>query len=142
MIRRVLIGLILLFLLAGCAAPQLPTSTEPLDTGVDPQAWADVPAGEFLYGMHEQPVEIAYDYQIMVTDVTNAQFAAYLNAALASGSVKISGDQVVGYYPGDPFHGKKHEEPIEAGDWPHFPIQSEGSRLTYDGQAFEVMPGY
>lgn len=142
MSRRIYVVLVLIFLLAGCSAPQLPTATEPVATGIDPQAWAVVPAGTFLYGMHEQAVEIPYDYQIMLTHVTNAQFAAYLNQALAAGSLKIREDQVVGYYPGDVFHDKKHEEPIEAGDWAYYPLQSPGSRLVYDGQVFTIMPGY
>ena len=121
--RRIVAFLALVFFLAGCAVPQLPTATEPIETGVDPQAWVAVPAGPFLFGIHEQNVDIPYDYQIMVTHVTNEQFAAYLNTALSSGDLKIREDQVVGYYPGDPFHNKKHEEPIDAGDWPHFPLQ-------------------
>ncbi len=39
----------------------------------------------------------------MVTDVTNSQFAAYLNEALSAGTVTVAADQVVGYYPGDEF---------------------------------------
>ena len=129
-------------LLAGCAAPKLPTAVDPILTGVDPEAWAVVPAGEFLYGIHEEKVDLAYDYQIMVTDVTNAQFAVYLNQTLAGGTLKIQGDQVVGYYPGDTFHGKKHEERINAGDWPHFPLQAAGSRISYDGASFTALTGY
>ena len=39
---------------------------------------------------------VGYDYEIMVTPVTNAQYAAYLNAALAAGKVKIADNKVVG----------------------------------------------
>ena len=39
------------------------------------------------------------------------------------GKVKIDGDSVVGYYPGDTFHGHKHEMEIKAGDWLHVPLQ-------------------
>jgi hypothetical protein len=46
-------------------------------------------------------VTIAAPYEMMVTDVTNAQYAPYLNEALAKGAVKIDGDSVVGYYPGE-----------------------------------------
>lgn len=140
--KKLLALLLLAVLLSGCAAPQLPASTQPVQTGVDENAWASVSAGTFRFGPHDDEVNISYDYQIMVTDVTNAQFADYLNAGLAGGSLKISGDQVVGYYPGDVFHGKKHEERIDAGDWPHFPLQGEGSRLSYDGAKFTPLPGY
>ena len=81
-------------------------------------------------------------YEIMVTDATNAQYARYLNEALAKGTVKIVGDQVVGYYPGDVFHGHKHEKEIKAGDWLHVPLNDPSLRLTFDGKTFGVKPGY
>ena len=129
------------FLLAACS-PNLPQAADPIDTGVDPEAWAAVPAGEFLYGMHEQEINIPYDYEMMVTDVTNEQYAAYLNQTLADGSARIQGEQVVGYYPGDEYHGMKHEERIDAGDWPYFPTQAAGSRIAYDGETFTALAGY
>lgn len=142
MIRRCTFSLLLGLFLASCAAPDLPASTIPIQTGVDPEGWANIPAGGFLSGMHEASVDLPYDYQIMVTDVTNAQYAAYLNQALADGGLKIQGDQVVGFYPGDEFHAMKHEERIDGGDWRHFPLQAAGSRIPYDGSAFTVTPGY
>ena len=40
------------------------------DTGVDPNAWATIPAGPFLTGQFNHPATIDYDYEMMVTDVT------------------------------------------------------------------------
>ncbi len=142
MTRRLLLVLILAFLLGGCAAPALPDATQPITTGVDPESWANIPAGPYLYGIHEDPVTLAYDYQIMVTDVTNTQYARFLNQALAAGDASIQDGQVVGYYPGDAFSGKKHEERIDAGNWPYFPLEAAGSRLRYDGTAFTPLAGY
>ncbi len=114
------------------------------ETGVDPEAWAVVPAGEFLKGQHEHPTLVDYDYEIMVTDVTNAQYARYLTEALAAGAVKLEAEdqQIVGYYPGDEFRGAKHEEPIEEGDWLHVDLDEEGLRLSFDGTTFTPLPGY
>lgn len=140
--QKTRILLILAAFLLGACSPRLPQATELIDTGVDPESWVTIPAGEFLYGMHEMEVEIAYDYEMMVTDVTNGQYAAFLNQALAEGEAKIAGDQVVGYYPGDDYHGMKHEERIDAGDWPYFPTQAAGSKLTFDGKTFAVLAGY
>ena len=53
------------------------------DTGVDPESWVIIPAGEFLSGQLNEPVTIDYDYEIMVTDVTVAQYVSFLNEALA-----------------------------------------------------------
>ena len=64
-----------------------------------------IPAGTFYRGQAAELDEIAYDYEIMVTDVTVAQYMDFLNAALADGSVKVDEDAVVGFYPGDEFQG-------------------------------------
>jgi formylglycine-generating enzyme len=140
--RAFWMAVLISFMLAGCAAPAQPESTPFIDTGVNPEAWALVPAGSFLYGLHEEEIDLDYDYEIMVTDVTNTQFAAYLNQALAEGDVKLDGEVVLGYYPGDTFHGEKHEEEIKGGDWLHFKLNAPGSRIRYDGKIFSVIPGY
>lgn len=142
MIRRSIFVLLCVLFLVGCAAPNLPAPTMQIQTGVDSESWVNIPAGKFLYGMHEAEVDLQYAYEIMVTDVTNAQYAAHLNRALADGVLSIQADQVVGYYPGDEFHGVKHEERIDAGNWPHFPLQAAGSRILYDGASFTVLGGY
>ncbi len=135
---------LLVLLLVGCA-PQPGTPAADLlalHTGVDSEAWARVPAGTFLMGQHEHETEIAYDYEAMVTPVTNAQLARYLNEALTKGTVKIADGWVVGYYAGDAFSGRRHEKEIPAGDWRQFPVAVEDARLTFDGKAFAVKPGY
>ncbi|MBE0411578.1 MAG: hypothetical protein IBX69_17775, partial [Anaerolineales bacterium] len=104
-------------------APDIGAITPPyIDTGIDPESWALVPAGEFPYGQHEHVTLVDNDYEIMVTPVTNEQFASYLNDALASGAIRLgeveveAGEQVwvetgvAGFYPGDPFDGYRHEE--------------------------------
>jgi formylglycine-generating enzyme required for sulfatase activity len=135
--------LIAVLVLTGCVS-QVAAGSPPdrIETGIDPNAWALIPEGEFLIGQHEHETLLAYDYEFMITDVTNAQYAAFLNEALAAGAIHIEGDQMLGYYPGDPFHGIKHEEPIEAGDWLLMPLDQEGWRLAYDGGQFSALPGY
>ena len=84
-------------LLSGCASNSGALTPPPeLDPGIDPDEWAHVPAGEFYMGQHEHETNVDYNYEIMVTDVTTAQYADYLNKALADGSVNIAGEQVVG----------------------------------------------
>jgi formylglycine-generating enzyme required for sulfatase activity len=88
-----------------------------------------IPAGVFPYGQHDHLTMVAYDYEMMVTPVTNQQYARFLNEALASGELLSlemlmveAGEQVwfeegaAGYYPGDPFNGYKHEEEIRPGE--------------------------
>jgi formylglycine-generating enzyme len=139
--KHVLPFILLIALIVSCAPVDLNASMPTFETGIDPNAWASIPAGEFLFGQHED-VETTDAYQIMVTDVTTSQYADFLNTALAEGYVKLDGDQIVGYYPGDPFHGVKHEEEIKAGDWLFMPINDPSQRIKFDGIRFTVQPGY
>ncbi len=145
MTKRAFYSLLLIVALSLTGCGESDVSLQPIalvETGIDPGAWAEVPAGEFLRGQHEHPTMVDYDYRIMVTDVTNEQFATYLNEAIADGSLKIAGDEIVGYYPGDVFRGFDHEEPIEEGDWLHMPINADASAISYDGEQFSVIAGY
>ena len=125
-----------------------------IDTGVNPDSWALVPAGTYPSGQHEHPTEIPYDYQIMVTNVTNQQYAEFLNQALTDGTVQVGQVEVQesenvrqvegvhGYYPGDPFDGYEHEERIEDGQKLHYPYQENGARILFDGSVFTSIPEY
>lgn len=140
--KRISILILTILLLSGCAVYQPVTQTEPIDTGVNPDSWARIPAGEFNFGRHNESVNIDYDYEMMVTPVTNAQFATFLNQALAAGDLKVAGDKVLVYYPGEPFQGVKHEEKIEAGDWPVLTINAPATHLDYADGVFASQPGF
>jgi formylglycine-generating enzyme required for sulfatase activity len=140
--KRIFVPLILLTVfLASCAPVDLNAPLPAFDTGVDPNSWAQIPAGEFHFGQHDD-VESTEAYEIMITDVTTAQYADFLNTALAAGYVKVDGDQIVGFYPGDEFHGVKHEEEIKAGDWTFIPLNDPSQRIKFDGTTFTVQSGY
>ena len=118
-----------------------------IETGIDPDSWITIPAGEFYMGQHLHETTVDYDYEIMVTDVTNDQYARFLNQALGDGAIQIIhdpelGEQIVGYYPGDEFHGHEHEEEIPPGDYLHIPIDDPGFRFEFDGKSFTPIPGY
>jgi len=149
--KRATVSLILIsLLLNACASATVNAEPPPyIDTGVDPQSWAKIPAGEFLLGPHNEEVTIDFDFEMMVTDVTNARFAEYLNQALAQGEIHIEdgpqGRHIVGYYPGDEFHGVKHELEIQAGDRLQVLLDDAGLRLAYDpgsDSPFSALPGY
>ncbi len=113
-----------------------------IDTGISAEAWVTIPAGEFLEGQHRHETIIKNDYKIMVTDVTNEQYARYLNEAYAKGIIKFSDNQVMGYHPGDPFDGFKHEFEIPAGDKLHMNLIEPGIRIKFDGNSFSVVNGF
>ena len=141
LLRRAAALLAMTILLTACAPVDLDAPMPAFDTGVDPNAWTQVPAGEFEFGQHEE-IKSTEAYEIMVTDVTAAQYADFLNAALADGSVKVDGETIVGYYPGDVFRGVKHEEEIKAGDWLFLPLNDPSQRIQFDGTRFTVQAGY
>jgi ABC-type proline/glycine betaine transport system substrate-binding protein len=112
------LSLITLIFAISCTA-QEKKPVEPIkfvNTGIECNQWVTIPAGEFLKGQHRHETMVENDYEIMVTDVTNKQYVKFLNEALAKGSIKVVADSVLGYYPGDPFDGYKHEFEITAGD--------------------------
>lgn len=139
--RLVLTLSLLALLMAGCAPVDLNAPLPVFETGVDPYAWASIPAGDFYYGQQEH-VQSTGAYEIMITDVTAAQYAEFLNEALADGYVSAGEGGIRGYYPGDEFHGYKHEEEIHAGDWLFIPLDDPSQRLEFDGERFTVQAGY
>ena len=140
--RRLFLNLSLFVaLLASCAPVDLQAPIPTYDTGIDPNTWVQVPAGEFYFGQHED-IESTDAYEIMVTDVTTAQYADFLNAALADGTVKVDAEKIVSFYPGDEYNGVKHEEKIEAGDWLFIPLDDASQRIKFDGNTFTVQQGY
>jgi formylglycine-generating enzyme required for sulfatase activity len=74
----------------------------------------------------------------MVTDVTNDQFAAFLNEAFASGSIGFEGANPVGYYPGDVFHGYKHEEEITEGMYQLAALDDPGNPIIFDSKYLPI----
>ncbi|MCL4270222.1 MAG: formylglycine-generating enzyme family protein [Anaerolineales bacterium] len=140
--KRIILTLSLLTaLLASCAPVDLNAPMPTYDTGIDPNAWAQIPAGEFYFGQHND-IASTDAYEIMITDITTQQYADFLNAALADGYVKMDGEQIIGFYPGDEFRGVKHEEKIEAGDWIFIPLNDPSQRIKFDGTTFTVQNGY
>ena len=97
--KMTLILIFIIFSLSACKPVDINAPAPIYDTGIDPASWVEVPAGEFFSGQFNFETLIDYDYEIMVTHVTNQQFADYLNDALEGGYIKISGEEVVGYYP-------------------------------------------
>lgn len=127
--------------LVSCASVDLNAPIPAYDTGIDPTQWVEIPEGEFFYGQFNE-VEYTPAFEIMVTNVTTQQYADYLNAAVADGTLKVEGDSVLGYYPGDPFYEVKHEIEIKEGDWQYIPLADPSQRVKSDGNQFNVQEGY
>lgn len=139
--RFLLIATLLTVLLATCAPVDLNAAMPVYKTGVDSEAWAQIPAGEFYSGQHDE-VKSTKAYEIMVTDVTVAQYITFLNTALAEEALRLDDDRINGYYPGDEFRSYKHEERIDPGDYIYIPLDDPSQRVKYDGTVFSAQPGY
>ncbi|MCD6180704.1 MAG: SUMF1/EgtB/PvdO family nonheme iron enzyme [Bacteroidales bacterium] len=116
--------------------------TKVIDTGVNPDSWAVIPAGPFYYNMHAYAESIDYDYEMMITDVTNQQYADYLNEASAKGTITIKDGSIFSYHPGDPFDGYLHEWEIPAGDYLNMPFSEAGSHIKLVNGTFTVDKGF
>jgi len=130
-----------LFLLSACTPVDLDAALPSFETNIDPNTWAQVPAGDFYFGQYNT-VENTPAFEIMITDVTTRQYADFLNAALRSNSIKLNEDEITGYYPGDSFSGKKHEERIDAGEWLYIPLNDPAQHILFDGTFFSPKQGY
>ncbi|MBN1369942.1 MAG: formylglycine-generating enzyme family protein [Dehalococcoidaceae bacterium] len=128
--------------LGSCSTGQATVPAPVYDTGINPENWIKIPAGSFRMGQFEHETLIPYDYEISVTPVTNRQYAGFLNEALDAGVISVSGNVVSGYYPGDEFHGGRHEVEIVPGDYIYFMPGEADSRIIYQNQQFQVKSGY
>ncbi len=118
-------------------------SVKRIDTGVETGKWVLIPAGKFYAGQFNEETEINYDYEIMLTDVTNQMFADYLNKALSEGKVKVKDGKVLGYYKGEKYYGFRHELKIPEGDnYPYFILDEPGVRIRYENGKFIVDEGF
>ncbi len=125
------ISLLLTALLVSCGPVDLNAPVPVYNTGVDPDAWATVPAGEFLSGQHDDPITLDYDYEIMVTDVTVEQYARFLEDAREDSFIKSEDENILGFYPGDEFHGVNHEIEIPAADYVFIPLDDPSQKIEF-----------
>ena len=140
--RLILLGLgLVVFFAVSCSAVDLNAPMPAFETGVDPSAWAQIPSGEFFFGQQAE-IERTAAYEIMITDVTNAHYADFINAAFADGSIGFEGSNPVGYYPGDEFRGVKHEEEIAEGMYVLAKLDDLAARITFEGSVATPKTGY
>jgi formylglycine-generating enzyme len=139
-LRYAAFAMTLLFLVS-CAPVDLNASIPTFETGIDSNAWAQIPAGEFYFGQHEE-IAAADAYEIMITDVTNEQYAQFINEALKDGIIDFDGPNPIGFYPGDVFHGVKHEEEIADGWYSLAALDDPSARISFDGSVATAKSGY
>ena len=141
--KNILALSLLLWMAVACnTTPVINREITPIYTGIDTDTWARVPAGNFYYGLHNKDSVIDYNYEIMVTHVTNRQYVEFLKEALDVGKIEIKADSVYGYFPGEPFYGFRHEEEITAGLYLCMPLNVPGNHISYHNNEFIIDPGF
>jgi formylglycine-generating enzyme required for sulfatase activity len=145
--RWILVLTLLIILVSACTAGASRQPLPPIPTGIDSETWQTIPAGDFLYGPHNESAVTEQAFEMMVTDVTNAQYARFLNESLSQSAIKLQdqadlGRVAVGDYPGDQFHGVKHEMEIKAGDYLLVPLQAKGLRVIEKDGQYQPAAGY
>lgn len=96
--------------------------------------WVNVPSGEYTFERKDESRVIGYNYQIMKYSVTNAQYAAYLNAAHASEDMNATKTIVYGKFGGDQYWS--------AGKYQYIFLARSGSKISYNGNRFIVKSGF
>lgn len=140
--KLIYLAFVLLTLTSCSTAIIVDEEIKSVDTGVNPDSWVVISAGPFYYNMHSKVVDIDYDYEIMITHVTNLQYANYLNEALAKKTIRIEDGKVTGHYPGDQFDGYLHEWEIPEGEYLHMPFAEAGGHIKLVDNTFIVGKGF
>ncbi|MBX7226489.1 MAG: formylglycine-generating enzyme family protein [Chitinophagales bacterium] len=89
---------------ASTSSPQIYKKTDGYivkDTVIKGFKFVFIPKGTYTFGMNDALKTIDYDYWIMKFEVTNEQYAHFLNDALANKRIMLNSDTVVYAYPGD-----------------------------------------
>ena len=144
--KYITISILLIGLLLVLSCSEIPEDIDPntvqFNSTVNESDWVLVEKGEFISGLNEREDEVPYDYEIMVTEVTYAQYADYLNSAQNDDLIQIENGLIKGFYKGDAFHKKRHEFEILEGNYIYYDLNGVKCRMIYDEGIFSVRKGY
>jgi formylglycine-generating enzyme required for sulfatase activity len=83
--------------ICSCGAPKIKVE----ECDIAQLRMVKVAKGPFTFGIDAKKMNIAYDYFIMKYEVTNEEYAAFLNSALSKGELSLKDTLVLGTYAGD-----------------------------------------
>ncbi len=133
-----------LFFIVSCSEipDDIHPDTVPVNLTISENDWVLVEKEEFISGLNENENEVPYDYEIMVTEVTYAQYAEYLNSALGDNLIEIKDGFIKGFYKGDAFHKMRHEFEILEGNYVYYNLNGVKCRMKFTDGIFTVREGY
>ena len=94
----------------------------------------DVLGGDFIYGQNNSTQNVPYDYVISKYEVTNAEFASYLQAAYNDGLLSVTSTEVSGNYSGDIQYSE--------GEYLFYDLDDDYSKIYFSNGTFSVESGY
>ncbi|MBN2278940.1 MAG: SUMF1/EgtB/PvdO family nonheme iron enzyme [Candidatus Marinimicrobia bacterium] len=94
----------------------------------------EIIAGNFTYGQNAETQRLDYDYKIMKYEVTNEQYAVFLNDMNATGKLSITSTSVKGNYAGDEHNPQDSYLFYDLGD--------EDARIKFSDGKFTVLTDY
>lgn len=97
--------------------------------------WVTVAGGDYKFGESDtDQSDLPTDYDIMKYEVTNAQFVAFLEEALATFAVTIDVDSIQGPFAGDGTWG--------VGTYLYYNFTHEGARIQWNESNFVIDEGF
>ncbi|MFP4549109.1 MAG: SUMF1/EgtB/PvdO family nonheme iron enzyme [Fidelibacterota bacterium] len=99
-----------------------------------PFEMVEVMAGNFTYGSADDVRTINYDYVIMKYEVTNQQYAEYLQEAFNKSLITVTSNAVMGDFNGD--------EKFSSGEYLYFDLGDENARIYFSNDQFHANSDY
>jgi len=93
-----------------------------------------VSAGTFYWSVYNHVRSIDYSFLIQRFEVSNGQYAEFLNLALEVGLINVSDTSVTGQYDGD--------ERWTTGEYEYLDLNSENCRIYYSNNQFQAKSGF
>ena len=97
--------------------------------------WVTVSAGDYTFGENDVITsDLSTDFEMMKYEVTNAQYVAFLEQALATFDISVDADSVVGPYAGD--------ANWVAGTYLYYNFTQDGAKIQWNESNFVIEAGY
>lgn len=93
-------------------------------------------SGNFKSGSKDSIItkKIEYDYQIMKYEVTNKEYKEFLEEVISDTLITVDDNKLYAYYDGNDY--------INPGSYLLIDLQSEKSKIKYDGSSLSIEAGY
>lgn len=128
-----MLGFTVLLGLATCNGPTDSANNDDY-LSISETPFDSVGAGSFTWGNYNETKSIDYTFLIQRFEVTNGQYADFLNLMLENDQIDINDTSVTGSYEGD--------ERWAAGEYEFLDLNADACRIYYSNSQFQVKSGF